>query len=199
MNRWTLMAFATLFVGLGAAWLKLRGSEPRETGPTQPVPAVRELAPAVASLTSTIATARPPPATPADESPGQATTAADGGTGAYDDAHLYRHEGAPERFPPTAQGVLLAFERVRPAAFRCLEAARTTNPALTNLLTVEVRIAAQDDGAAAIEELRLPSSNDPALAFRGCLVQALLDQRFTVPEGGFTRIALPLDLSQRTP
>jgi hypothetical protein len=198
MNRWTFMAFATLFVGLGAAWFKLRRPAGETTGPAAPVPSTRALMPEAAGTTSTIVKALPPPIT-VEERPPALTGGPDGGTGAYDDAHLYRHDGAPERFPPTAQGLLMAFERVRPSTSRCLEDARKTNPSLTSLLSVEVRIAVQEGEVAAVEELRLPSSNDPALAFRGCLVHALVDQRFTVPEGGFVRVTLPVDLSQRTP
>lgn len=198
MNRWTTMAFAALVVALGGAWLKLRVSEPvaadAEPAPSAPV-RVAALGAARPPTTTTDASpsSTPAPTAAVEASPrGRASTDA----GAYDDAYLYRGDAAPERLPPTAQGVLEAFARSKEQTASCLSSARGTNAALTSLQTVEVRLAAQDDGSAAIEEVRLPTSNDPALAFRGCLVAALAAQRFEVPAEGFVRLTLPVELAR---
>lgn len=193
MNRWTAIALALLAVALAGVWLKLRTSERTSSTAVSPAPEIPSAPPAVSPrpaggdvevVVQPIVLGSPP---------------SDAGTGAYDDAHLYRHGGSPQRFPSTPQGVLWAFERSRDVAAGCFESARQSNPALTSLVTVEVRIAAQDDGSAAIEEVRLPDSNDPALAFRGCLVAALVDQRFELPEAGFVRHTLAVDLSRSSP
>jgi len=198
MNRWTLMAFATLLLGLLGAYLNLRASE---------VPFESAMTPTLQQTAFTLADPPTPMASPATDvvppvfadASQAAAPASDAGSGAYDDGSVYQHSGNPERFPSTPQGVLSAFEGARGATSRCLDEARSTNPTLTTLLTLDVRIASQGDGSAAIEELRLPTSNDPALAFRGCLVSALVDQRFDVPEGGFVRLTLPVELSQKAP
>jgi hypothetical protein len=201
MNRLTSMAFAALVLAVGGAWLKLRAPEqapPPASRPPVPAPAslVRVKAPPAPVQHSNELVA-PPPVAPIAVTPAHAV--ADAGAGAYDDAHLYRRESVADRLPPTAQGVLVAFDAARPAVATCLENARRQNPALTSLMSLEVRIAAQDDGTAAVEEVRLPSSNDPSLSFRGCLVAALADHRFDVPDGGSTRLSLPINLASRAP
>jgi hypothetical protein len=198
MNRWTVTALTALGLGLGGAFFAGRLAAPLvEDGPAPSAPQAEALAP---SEPPAVLPASRPTAQPMPEQP--PTPSAVAGTDAglhYDDSHLYRHEVPTQRLPASAQGVLTAFDRSRTATSQCLSAARRRNPTLTALITLEVRIAAQDDGTAAIEELRMPTSNDPALEFRGCLVAALADERFDVPPEGFARITLPVDLAEATP
>jgi hypothetical protein len=118
---------------------------------------------------------------------------------AYDDSHLYRRETRLAALEPNAAGVLVAFERARSETGVCLDSARLNNPTLTSLTSVEVRIAAQDDETAAVEEVRLPSINDPSVTFRGCLVAALADARFHLPPGGVVRLTMSVELGASRP
>ncbi len=198
MNRWTVTAMVALALGLGGAFFAGSPPDPLvEDGHEPWEPKAEPLAPS--ELRAVLPASRPT-SLPMPEEP--QTRSAVAGTDAglhYDDSHLYRREVPVQRLPASAQGVLTAFDRSRTATSQCLSAARRRNPTLTTLITLEVRVAAQDDGTAAIEELRLPTSNDPALDFRGCLVAALAAERFEVPSEGFVRFTLPVDLAEATP
>lgn len=197
MNRPIAMALAAVLAA-GAAWLVLRDPEPVpvSTDPSPVVPAV--IAAALPDESAPLLVeSEPAPAPPSlpTVAAAQATAQASSDAGAYDDSPLYRVETSTAALPPTPQGLLEAFARTRPATGACLEQARSTNGSLTRLQTLEVRVAAQEDGTAAIEEIRLPASNDPALAFRGCLVAALAAERFELPAQGFVRLTLPVELA----
>jgi hypothetical protein len=199
MNRWTVTAVAALAVGLGGAFLTER-SPALSSVDDVPLPVqqaqvdrrVNQPAP-TESPAPVVSPVSPEPVAPPAAAPQVA------GNGAYDDAPLYRREPTAGRLPASIPGVLTAFERSRTSTSHCLKAARATNPFFTPLVSLDVRLAQQDEGTAAVEEVRLPSSNDPALEFRGCLVAALGDQRFEVPPGGFVRFSLPIDLSESSP
>lgn len=198
MKRWTVTAVVALAVGLGGAFLAERSPEQSSVDVPLPLERTTEERPSSHPLTGSPPAPAPSPRAAEPPAP-PAAAAQPAGHGAYDDAPLYRREPAQERLPASIPGVLTAFERSRASTSRCLKAARVTNPSFTSLVSLDLRLAQQDDGTAAIEEVRLPSSNDPALEFRGCLVAALGDQRFDVPRDGFVRFALPIDLSEPSP
>jgi hypothetical protein len=196
LKRWLSLAFATSLLALAGAWSWQRtDAVSGDVASPAPSPVVTLAPTDVLSAVESV-----PPQAPAvvlEAAAGGAPSAASepADAGAYDDAHLYRVTVGPERLPATAQGVLEAFGRVRQATGACLSTARRENAALTSLQSLEVRISAQDDGSAAVEEVRLPTSNDPALDFRGCLVAALVEQRFERPPEGSVRLTLPIELS----
>jgi hypothetical protein len=188
-----------LAVGLGGAFFAERPPAPSVEPVVEPMAQLPAQRPAPVEPLSAMTPS--PSAAPAlaEDLPPPSVVAGGNAPLHYDDSHLYRREAPAQRLPASVQGVLTAFDRSRAATSQCLSAARRKNPTLTNLMTLDVRVAAQGDGTAAIEELRLPTSNDPALDFRGCLVAALADERFDVPSEGFVRLTLPLELAEPTP